>query len=1143
MSENTTTSTPQEDTRDQQPAPAHEEHPPREQKPNNSSPPPPDDEPTHSPTQKPDDTPLNKNDSQEDPANLDKSAKPATAGEADEPKIGHGPGMYDDGLPHYFDVDWDVFREMVERRDNDILREHFGGVKGFEVAFKTNLLNGIDSATAQFRVDQFGENLLKKKEPVTFLEFLWEAFQDQIVIILCVAATISIIFGMTLPNPHSGEVEPEHGWIEGVAILISVLLVTMTGSINNYQKAKKFEEMERAQAIKELSVTRDGKEITIDSNLLTVGDILTLETGMELSCDAVFVSGSDLKINESALTGEPDLINKNEEEALFISGTSVEEGNGKVLVLAIGMGSFQGALKSQLDVESEETPLQEHLGELADDIGKFGLGGALLLLVALTIKEVILITTQDKAANAASFLNFFLIAITLIAVAIPEGLPLAVTISLAFSMSAMMKDNCMVRVLASCETMGAATAICSDKTGTLTTNMMTVVQGCIVGCEFIINGYALVARHDKVELCSKEGDGNNVKLSPPESVRTDLLDKFSYALSVNCTAREVEQDGILKWVGNKTEHGLLKWVKGVGRDYAQMKNSIAHEDIRQYPFSSEKKRMTTLVRDRSKDNVVTAYTKGASEAILEGADSWMDASGLVQQMTEQKRREFEDIILNMANEGNRTIGVAFAPCEFDQFPAEEPDFRSTFLGILGIQDPVRSNVPQAVLDAESAGLVVRMVTGDNINTAMAIGKKCNIFRDNGFDIALTGPEFRAMEKDNREELIKILPRIRVLARSSPNDKHILVGLLQDEQGEVVGVTGDGTNDAPALKLADVGFAMNTGTDIARDASDMILLDDNFATVVTAIKWGRAVNDNIKKFLQFQLAINCAGVSLTLVGSLASSTSKEPFTPVQLLWLNLIMDTLAAIALSTELPEDACITRPPVFKQAPLITNRMKVFIGFHGLYQFIMIILVMFLGHDWFVTIENKAKCQTRFPDNSDDELSCKRACTNEGGVFYADTRTCQQGRVHSTMIFNIFIWFQIFNVINARKIYGEKNPFEGIVTRSQNLMLVFGIILALQVIAVELFGDFMGTTGLKWDHWLICVGLGATEWIIGIFQRLIPVSDHVPDFVERKEAKLKELRESLETEHKSRLELHKNDTVARRSSIRVTKARRGSNH
>eukprot|EP00672_Neobodo_designis_P017334 CAMPEP_0174828106 /NCGR_PEP_ID=MMETSP1114-20130205/1142_1 /TAXON_ID=312471 /ORGANISM="Neobodo designis, Strain CCAP 1951/1" /LENGTH=1132 /DNA_ID=CAMNT_0016061815 /DNA_START=46 /DNA_END=3444 /DNA_ORIENTATION=- len=981
-----------------------------------------------------------------------------------------------------FPVDVEVLAEIIERRDMERLKSTFLGVEGFAKTVNVDIKAGVDSSTIERRREVFGTNELSKLEPVTFLEMVVDAFGDRVIQILTVAAIVSIFFGLFLPDPYTGEVERSTGWIKGVAILISVIVVTMIGAIQNYNKAKKFEEMEREQSVKSVSVRRDGREQTVTSTELVVGDVLILETGMEIVCDGLYLEGADLKTNESPITGEPDLIEKNMTKDVFlVSGTSVEEGTGVVLVAAVGMQSFQGKLKEQTqsDDTSGETPLQEHLTELGDDIGKVGLAGALGLMIALCLKEGILIAQDEKEANAASFLAFVIIAITLIAVAIPEGLPLAVTIALAFSMSAMMEQQCMVRVLASCETMGAATAVCSDKTGTLTTNEMTAVQALLAELEFIIAGYELQKRNASV----KEYDRDKMQTIDTLS---SIVDKFCFSLSVNSTARQQTNDeGRKVWVGNKTEAGILGMVSRLGRDYLELRDSISQDDRKQYPFSSMKKRMTTLVR---RDGAVSAHTKGASETILAACTHYIDAAGDVKELTEEKRSSFNEVIVNMASQGNRTIGVATKDCDFSEFPDDEPDLPYVFMGVLGIQDPIRMEVPDAIRRCESAHLTVRMVTGDNINTAKAIGKKCGLYDEDAGHLAMTGPDFREMYRTNKEELIDLLPRLRVLARSSPTDKFVLVGLLQDEHGEVVGVTGDGTNDAPALKLADVGFAMNTGTDIAKGASDMVLIDDNFATVVTAIKWGRSVNDNIKKFLQYQLAINAAGVLLTIIGSLASEKSKEPIAPVQLLWLNLIMDTLAALSLATERPEERSLTRLPVYKQAPLITNKMRAFIGIHGVYQLTIVLLILFLGHRWF--------------EFSESAESCKEVGGTEDGEY------CKQGRVHSTFLFNVFIWFQIFNVVNARKVYGEINCFEGMWDRSKIMICVFALIIGLQVFAVEVGGDALATRGMTWQNWLISIAFGASEWLIGLIVRLLPIENYVPTKEEIVEARRQERQE-----------------------------------
>jgi Ca2+-transporting ATPase len=1021
---------------------------------------------------------------------------------------------------------------MIERKSREILEE-LDGLEGVLHQLDSDGTRGVTDQSLEQRRNQFGVNELPAKDPVSYLEFLIDAFSERIVQILVAAAVISIVLGMTLPQPHSGHVERETGWIEGAAIIIAILAVTLIGSIQNYQKAKKFEEMELEQGESRVLVLRDWREKLIDSKEVVVGDIVLIEAGIALSCDGLLLDGTEVKANESSMTGESDSISKSlEEDCFLLSGTLIEEGQGKMVVLAVGAHSFRGRMKEQLNEESGNTPLQDHLEDLADTIGIGGLVGALLLVAALSIKEGILIGQDKKDFNIVNFLNFVIIAITLVVVAIPEGLPLAVTISLAFGMKAMAHDNCLVRVLASCETMGATTAICSDKTGTLTTNVMTVVQGLIADEEFVIQGYGLVERHDGVTKITRE--------SPAFTTPPQTLDRLAFAIALNTSAREQEVDGKLVWHGSKTEQSLLFFVRFLGRDYKDLRASVTESNRKQFSFNSNSKRMTTFVR--SDDGLVTAYCKGATEVVLDDCDKYYETDGSVTVMTSAKRQEFHHLIADIASQGSRTIAIASAAMPSSEFPKDAPapgTLKMTLLAILGIQDPIREAVPGAVLRCHSAGLIIRMVTGDNINTAIAIAKKCNIYSENGWDLAMTGKELREMydeaqnNADVKQKMMDMLPRLRIMARSSPSDKHILVGLLQ-EIGEVVGVTGDGTNDAPALKLADVGFAMNSGTDIAKGAADMVLVDDNFASVVNAIRWGRAVNDNIRKFLQYQLSINVAGVFLTLVGSLASETSKEPFTPVQLLWLNLIMDTMAALALATETPEEACLTRAPVYKQAPLISRRMWAFIITHGTWQFAMILTIMIVGHDWFNTIEVPGSCNypwvslrtnvsyianvsgknvTRWRMQPRDmEIYCNEICTFDGGIFYYGTNRCQQGPTHSTMIFNIFIFSQIFNIFNARKIYNEINPFEGIFSRSSWFITIFLCILTFQTLAVCLFEKFMGVTLLSPRNFFICVGIGAIELILGFFPRLLPFREAVPPEVTEKKRHEKALREALLT-------------------------------
>ena len=1034
------------------------------------------------------------------------------------------------GAEHPFSVPPGYIFGFLERKQVgklNVLGEHQGisGQEWLYKDFESDPVKGIASDSVAIRKEKYGVNQLKMKDPATFWEFFWEACQDPIIIMLAICAVISIIFGMTLANPHTGEVDRESGWIEGTAIIISILVVTLTGSISNYQKAKRFEEMEREQSVHDVQVYRDGVEVTVLSNEIVVGDLLVVEEGVVLDCDLLYVAGDGIKTDEAAMTGEPDLMPKDlVKDPFLLSGTQVASGQGRAMVVAVGMNSVQGQLKESTDEEVQETPMQEHLGDLADKIGKIGLAIAVLLISALFIKEGILIGAYDKEANAANFLGYVIIAVAVVVVAIPEGLPLAVTISLAFSMKSMMNDNCLVRVLASCETMGAATAICSDKTGTLTMNEMSCVQGVVCNEEFIIDGYAL---RERMGGNVSTIDRNSAKFS---RIGETLINSFADAIAFNSTARQqTNEDGRLVWIGNKTEHGLLGFCNVVKRDYAAVRASVPAEDQKAYPFSSAKKSMSTIVRKQGETKL---YTKGASEVILKSCDQFVDSDGVVRPMGDSDRAQFEAQIEDMANQGNRTIGVAYGDfsCPADGFPEEEPDLPSyTFLGVLGIQDPIREEVPSAVKDCHTAGVIVRMVTGDNINTAIAIAKKCGIYNDDGYDHAMIGEEFRHMFDNKKEELLELLPRLRILARSSPRDKYLLVQMLQ-ELGEVVGVTGDGTNDAPALKLANVGFAMQIGTDIAKGASDMVLLDNNFVSVVNAIKWGRAVNDNVRKFLQYQLSINVGGVVLTFVGALASATSKEPFSTVQLLWLNLIMDTLAALALATERPDISSLHRLPIFKQSGLMSRRMIAFIGIHSLYQTGLILAILFVGHTVLQTTQGN--CDIDFPADGVNGTNpvkalCEKWCEDVGGKITDDYRFCQQGDTHTTIIFNTFIWFQIFNMFNARKLFSEINIFEGF-SRSIPALVILVVIVGFQVFAVEVAGPFLDTTGLSWQNWLICIGLGFTEWIVGILVHILPLDEPIPKEIQDKWDKETRLRESLG------LKAQQNSTVERRDSSRI---------
>eukprot|EP01012_Entosiphon_sulcatum_P067972 TRINITY_DN978_c0_g1_i1.p1 TRINITY_DN978_c0_g1~~TRINITY_DN978_c0_g1_i1.p1 ORF type:complete len:1474 (-),score=244.23 TRINITY_DN978_c0_g1_i1:2419-6840(-) len=957
----------------------------------------------------------------------------------------------------------DDFFNIIERKQREQYQS-FGAAEGIAASLGSDLSRGIEASTAADRAEKWGRNVLPEAEKITFLGLVLEALHDRMMQLLIVAAIVSIIFGMTLKNPHTGKVDRETGWIEGTAILISVAIVVLVSSVNDYQKAKKFRQLSDLSSKKEVVVIRDGQRITIDIDYIVVGDLLCVEGGQTLSADAVYVQGQDLKCDESSATGESDVQHKDPvKDPFFISGTNVTEGDGMALVIGVGENSFAGRLTMKTRGPPSSTPLQVKLSELADQIGKAGLLGGLFTFIILSIKEIVKLAQKDHKFNIAAFLNYLLVSVALIVVAIPEGLPLAVTIALAFSMKAMLQDNCLVRVLASCETMGGTSAVCSDKTGTLTANQMTVVQGWLAREHFLFDGYGC----SSTPTATVTPVGAEVKLaSPPQTVQL-----MCESISLNSSVQTEEKliDGKLVWCGNKTETGLLGWVKRAGKDYKAIRESVPPSRKKAYPFSSSKKRMTTIVQQTADRQII--HVKGASELVLQDCKRVLTQDGTSVEITEAERKELEDTISMMAKQGNRTIGVAFAEANSSSFPPEEPYPEITLIGILGIQDPIRPEVPLAVESCRRAGIVVRMVTGDNMQTAIAIAKKCGIYTSDEECTALEGETFRRMCKQDPQKVIQLLPRLRVLARSSPTDKHVLVACLMDE-GEIVAVTGDGTNDAPALKLADVGFAMNTGTDVAKGASDMVLLDDNFASVVKATKWGRTVNDNIRKFLQFQLTVNIAGVLLTMIGSATSDNNEEPLRPVQLLWLNLIMDTLAALALATERPTEECLNRPPIFRAAPLISRRMMLFIGFHAVYQTVVTLVIANVGHTLF-----------KLPPCNEDDLE-------HGG--HTDGGHCKQGLKHSSLVFNSFIWMQLFNQFNARLLYGGINPFRGLF-RSWMMLVLFFIEAGFQVFAVEGAGKFMGTTHLNGPQWAACIIIGLVELPLGLIQRLIPVPEWKP--------------------------------------------------
>jgi len=658
---------------------------------------------------------------------------------------------------------------------------------------------------------------------------------------------------------------------------------------------------------------------------------------------------------------------------------------GSYLVTSTGVNSSHGKILMSLREDPEVTPLQSKLNTLAEYIAKLGGAAGLLLFVVLFIEFLVRLphNPADGTGKFQEFLNIFIVTVTIIVVAVPEGLPLAVTLALAFATTRMLKDNNLVRHLKACEVMGNATAICSDKTGTLTQNKMTVVAGTI-GTSSRFGGTTEPAREDRPQGSPAPPQRIVDNITPKEVVNTlspDIKTLLVQSIAINSTAYEGEVDGQQSFIGSKTETALLAFA----RDFLAM-GPVSQERsnakiVQLIPFDSKRKCMGVAVKLES--GKYRLYVKGASEILLAHCTEVIrDPTKQVSStpMTPDNCATLSNLINSYAERSLRTIGLVYR--DFDRWPprqarraegdANEALFEDVFkkmvlLGIVGIQDPLRDGVREAVETCKKAGVVVRMVTGDNITTAKAIATDCGIYTGG---VIIEGPAFRKLSTKEKD---KMIPNLQVLARSSPEDKRILVRRLK-EMGETVAVTGDGTNDAPALKTADVGFSMGiSGTEVAKEASAIVLMDDNFASIVKAMMWGRAVNDAVKKFLQFQITVNITAVLLTFVTAVSSGSESSVLTAVQLLWVNLIMDTLAALALATDPPTPSILNRKPDPKSAPLISITMwKMIIG-ESLYQLTITLILKFASSSIWQYLPYEA---ANIP----------------------------------TFVFNTFVWMQIFN-------------------------------------------------------------------------------------------------------------------------------------
>ncbi|KAI9378712.1 hypothetical protein POPTR_018G139800v4 [Populus trichocarpa] len=929
----------------------------------------------------------------------------------------------------------------VITRDHDHnALEALGGVKGVADALKTDIEKGIheDDADLLKRKNAFGSNTYPQKKGRSFWMFLWEAWQDLTLIILMVAAVASLVLGMKTEGV-------KEGWYEGASIAFAVILVIVVTAISDYKQSLQFQNLNEEKRNIHLEVTRGGRRVEVSIYDIVAGDVIPLNIGDQVPADGILITGHSLAIDESSMTGESKIVQKNSREPFLMSGCKVADGSGTMLVTGVGINTEWGLLMASISEDNgEETPLQVRLNGVATFIGIVGLTVALLVLVVLLVRyftghtknfdgspEFVAGKTKvSKAVDGA--VKILTVAVTIVVVAVPEGLPLAVTLTLAYSMRKMMRDKALVRRLSACETMGSATTICSDKTGTLTLNQMTVVEAFSGG---------------------KKMDLPESKSQLPPILSSLLIEGI--AQNTTGSVFVPEGGGDLEISGSPTEKAIMGWAikLGMNFDAVRSESNVIHV----FPFNSEKKKGGVALQ--LPNSQVHIHWKGAAEIVLASCTKYVDASGNTVPLDQDKVSFFKKAIEDMACSSLRCVSIAYRTYDMDKVPADEqqlaqwviPQDDLVLLAIIGIKDPCRPGVRDAVRLCQNAGVKVRMVTGDNPQTAKAIALECGILSSEEDAVepnVIEGRVFREYSDSEREDIAE---KISVMGRSSPNDKLLLVQALK-RRGHVVAVTGDGTNDAPALHEADIGLSMGIqGTEVAKESSDIIILDDNFASVVKVVRWGRSVYANIQKFIQFQLTVNVAALIINVVS--AMSSGEVPLNAVQLLWVNLIMDTLGALALATEPPTDHLMNRSPVGRREPLITNIMWRNLLVQAAYQVTVLLVLNFRGES----------------------------------ILGLEHETPQRAiEVKNTLIFNAFVLCQIFNEFNARK-PDEINIFKGI-SKNHLFIAIIGITLVLQVIIVEFVGKFTSTVKLNWKQWLISIIIGFIGWPLAALAKLIPV-------------------------------------------------------
>ena len=864
-----------------------------------------------------------------------------------------------------------------------------------------------DAQVAESR-SKYGVNILTPPEKDPLWKQFLEKFGDPLIIILLIAGALSI--GISCYE-YWGLGKDAGVFFEPLGIFIAILLATGLAFIFELKADKEFALLNQVNDDEAVQVIRNGNPVQVPRKDVVVGDVVILNTGEEVPADGELLEAVSLNIDESTLTGEP-ICHKTTDPAQFdkestfpsnhaMRGTKVMEGHGVMKVFAVGDKTENGKVfeAAQID-DSVKTPLNEQLDGLGDLITKISYAFAALIVVGRVIMYFVN-NSFEWVEFVAYLLQTLMIAVTLVVVAVPEGLPMAVTLSLAYSMRRMLKTNNLVRKMHACETMGATTVICTDKTGTLTQNQMQIYKTNFFG-------------------------------NPSDEVLYE-------GIAVNSTAQldlSAEKPQVL---GNPTEGALLLWLRERGADYVKLRESVGR--LEELPFTTERKYMATVVKSATGKNIL--YVKGAPEIVFAMC---RDTAGVT-------RQEIDAQLLEYQNMAMRTLGFAYQELKDGDVTIKDGKVAAgnlTFLGIVAISDPVRADVPEAVREVTDAGIKVKIVTGDTPGTAKEIGRQVGIWND-AVDTdrnIITGVEFEALSD---KELKERVGDLKIIARARPMDKKRLVEALQGNN-EVVAVTGDGTNDAPALKAAHVGLSMGDGTSVAKEASDITIVDNSFSSIGRAVMWGRSLFQNIQRFILFQMTVNVAACFIVLAGAFMGTES--PLTVTQMLWVNLIMDTFAAMALASLPPSESVMKEKPRSREAFIINKPMwQSIVGVGGIFFLILLGILYIFEH---YSVDSMTQLFSFIPQTAGEP-----------------TLTSYE----LSMFFTLFVFLQFWNMFNARAFETGRSAFH--FKNCGGFILIALVIIVGQVLIVSIGGQFFNVTPLRITDWLIIIG--ATSFVLWI--------------------------------------------------------------